>query len=271
MKKSIKLAAILLAGALMLDSKYNITTTEYEIKSENLPAAFEDFHIVQISDLHGDMLSKNNEIIAEKIKALKPDLIAITGDMADNMKNIHVFEILLRQLVGIAPIYFVNGNHEQGGLVAQQVEELVESYGAEHLGNEYHPIYRNGERIIIAGVDDPMGREDMIKPDALVEKLRQDYPDEFTLLLGHRNYWVRDYYDLPVDLILSGHAHGGIVRLPIIGGLFNVSHRLFADYEIGLYEGEQFTMCVNRGLGNSVPVPRLFNRPEIVNIKLRQA
>ncbi len=275
MKKSKKIAAVasalLIAGALAADSKYNMEITEYEIRSEKLPAAFEDFHIVQLSDLHGESFGDNNERLVQQLKKLKPDLIAITGDMVDNMRNIHVFEILLRQLQGIAPIYYVSGNHEQGGRIANRVKELVENYGAEYLGNEYQAIYRDGERIVVAGVDDPLGRADMIKPDAFVEKLRQEYPDEFTLLLGHRNYWVKEYPELPVDLILSGHAHGGIVRLPIIGGLFNVSHSLFADFEIGLYKGEQFTMCVSRGLGNSVPVPRMFNRPEIVSIKLRQA
>ncbi len=275
MKKSKKIvaaaSALLLMGTLILDSKYNLGVTEYEISSEKLPAAFEDFHIVQLSDLHGQRFGKDNEKLVQTVRELAPDLIAITGDMVDGMHNIHVFEALLRQLQGIAPIYYVSGNHEQGARVAGRVKELVENYGVEYLGNEYMPIYRDGEKIIIAGVDDPLGRADMIKPDALIENLRQEHPEDFVFLLGHRNYWVKEYPALPVELVLSGHAHGGIVRLPIIGGLFNVSHTLFADYEIGLYEGEQFTMCVSRGLGNSVPVPRMFNRPEIVSIKLRQS
>ena len=275
MKKGKKIAvaasALLITGLLMLDSRYNIGVTEYKLNSEKLPAAFEDFHIVQLSDLHGEQFGKNNEKLCRMIKELQPDIIAITGDMVDNMKNIHIFENLLRGIKDIAPIYYVSGNHEQGGRVAQQVKELVESYGAEYLENEYMPIYRNGEQIIIAGVEDPMGRADMIRPNRFAEKLRQEYPDDYVLLLGHRNYWVRMYPELPVELILSGHAHGGIVRLPFIGGLFNVSHSLFADYEIGLYSGERFTMCVSRRLGNSVPVPRMFNRPEIVSIKLKQS
>lgn len=274
MKKSKRIvlaASALLLTGVILDSRYNIEITEYSLASERLPASFENFHIVQLSDLHGEHFGKNNEELIEIVKELRPDLIAITGDMADNMKNIHVFEQLLKGIQDIAPIYYVSGNHEQGGGIAPQMKELVKNHGAQYLGNEYMPIYRNGERIIIAGVDDPMGRADMIKPDKLVENLRQEYPQDYTLLLGHRNYWVREYPGLPVELILSGHAHGGVVRLPFIGGLFNVKHSLFADYEIGLYEGEQFIMCVSRGLGNSVPVPRMFNRPEIISIKLKQS
>ena len=274
MKKSKTIAlaasALILTG-LILDSKYNIEVTEYELSSDKLPAAFEDFHIVQLSDLHGQQFGRDNKELCRIIGELQPDIIAVTGDMVDNMKNIHAFENLLRGIQGIAPIYYVSGNHEQGGRIASQVKALVESYGAEYLENEYMPIYRNGEKIIVAGVEDPMGRADMIRPDKFVEKLRREYPEDYTLLLGHRNYWVRMYPELPVELILSGHAHGGIVRLPFIGGLFNVSHSLFADYEIGLYEGEQFSMCVSRGLGNSVPVPRMFNRPAIISIKLKQS
>ena len=108
----------------------------------------------------------------------------------------------------------------------------------------------------------------MIKPDALAEQLRQEYPEEFVLWLGHRNYWAEKYPSLPVDLILSGHAHGGIVRLPGIGGLLNVNHSFGAEYESGVYQGERFQVVVSRGLGNSIPVPRFLNRPELVKIIL---
>lgn len=264
-------SALLLTGLLIADSKYNITITERALSFDKLPSAFEDFHIVQLSDLHGMEFGEDNEVLVEKIKSLKPDIIAITGDMADNMRNIHVFETLLKGISGIAPIYYVSGNHEWGGRCMEQVAAMLEEYGVTYLANSYEPIYRSGEKIIIAGVDDPMGRADMIKPDELAEKLRGEYPEEFTLLLGHRNYWVEEYSSLPVDLILCGHAHGGIVRLPLVGGLLNVKHSLIASYEKGLYEGDEFVLSVSCGLGNSVPVPRFLNRPEIVSIKLKQS
>ena len=146
--------------------------------------------------------------------------------------------------------------------------ELLDAYGVIRLENRCLPIRRDGAQIIVAGAEDPNGRADMIKPDALAELLRQEYPGEFVLWLGHRNYWAEKYPELPVDLILSGHAHGGIVRLPGIGGLLNVNHSFGAEYESGVYQGERFQMLVSRGLGNSIPVPRFLNRPELVKIIL---
>ena len=111
----------------------------------------------------------------------------------------------------------------------------------------------------------------MPKPDEFIEGLRREFPEDFVLMLGHRNFWVQQYPELPVELILSGHAHGGIVRLPLIGGLFDVQHRLGAQYEKGLYKSGSYVMAVSRGLGNSIIVPRLFNRPELVTIVLESA
>lgn len=270
-KRTVAISALLLAGAICLDSKYNLKVTEYSIPFENLPAAFEDFHIVQLSDLHGSEFGKDNRLLVERVRALEPDIIAITGDMADNAGNVHVFDTLLEGLRGIAPIYYVSGNHEWGGRCMPQVRELLEKHGVEYLSNEYMPIYRSGEKIIIAGTEDAFGPADMIKPHELIEKLREDYPDSFTMLLGHRNLWIEDYPSLPVDLILSGHAHGGIIRLPFVGGLLSVKHELFAEYEKGLYQGENYTLAVSCGLGNSIKIPRMFNRPELVSIFLKQS
>lgn len=270
-KTAIAASALLLTGLLVLDSRYNIKITEHELCFDNLPAAFEDFHIVQLSDLHGESFGKDNKRLAEIIRGLDPDIIAITGDMADNVNNIHVFESLLRGIADVAPIYYVNGNHEWGGRCVEEVKELLKKYGANNISNDFEALYLGGEKIVIAGVDDPMGMADMLKPEEVIAKLREQYPEEFTLMLGHRNYWVEQYPQLPVDLILSGHAHGGIVRLPLLGGLLSVKHKLFAEYEKGLYEGDEFILSVSCGLGNSIPVPRFLNRPEIVSIKLRQA
>lgn len=270
-KRTAVISALLLTGLICLDSKYNLKVTAQTLSFEKLPAAFEDFHIVQLSDLHGAEFGEDNCRLVEKVRELQPDIIAITGDMADNPSNIHVFEGLLKGISDIAPIYYVSGNHEWGGRCMAQVQQLLEKYGVDYLSNEYLPIYRGGEKIIIAGVDDPMGRADMIKPDELIEKLRSDYPEEFTLLLGHRNTWVEQYPQLPVQLILCGHAHGGLIRLPVLGGLINVKHKLFAEFEKGLYAGEEYVMNVSCGLGNSVPIPRMFNRPEIVSIYLKQS
>ena len=264
-------SALLLMGLLLADSKYNFKITEQTLSFDNLPAAFDGLHIVHLSDLHGSAFGKDNSRLVKAVKELAPDMIVMTGDMADNADNLDVFDTLLESISAVAPCYYVSGNHEWGGLCIPQVREVLEKHSVKYLSNEYLPIYRGGEKIILAGVEDPFGEADMIKPDELVEKLRAEYPETFSLLLAHRNYWVAEYPQLPVDLVLCGHAHGGVVRLPVIGGLFNVKHTLFADYEIGVYESGRFKMLVSRGLGNTLPVPRLFNRPELLSIKLSRS
>jgi len=265
-------AAILLAAALYisLDSKYNLELTEYRLAFERLPRSFEGFKIIQLSDLHGMEFGKDNSRLVKLVAEQQPDIIVLTGDMAEDAGELRALESLMRGISGLAPVYYVSGNHEFSYGYINEVRALVKKWGAVSLENGYEQIFRGGEDIIIAGVDDPNGRADMIKPDALAKRLRGEYPDEFVLWLGHRNYWVEKYPRLPVDLILSGHAHGGIVRLPLAGGLFSTAHGLWATYEKGLYEGEEFTMAVSRGLGNSVPVPRFLNRPEIVSIILEK-
>jgi len=270
-KKSVSVTAamLLLAACVVCDSKYNIKVTHYQLSFENIPQEFNGFRIVHISDLHGMEFGKDNERLIKLVAGQNPDMIAITGDMAENLPEMQVLEKLLDGIGQLAPTYYVTGNHEWGGKVVPEIRELMENHGIEYLDNEYKTIERKGELIVVAGVDDPNGWADMIRPEELAERLRTEYPENFTVFLGHRNYWVEKYPELPVDLILSGHAHGGIVRLPLVGGLFNTSHRLGAEYEKGLYYSESYVMEVSCGLGNSIPVPRLFNRPELVVIELK--
>ena len=265
-------AALLLAAAvcISIDSKYNLELTEYTLGFERLPANFEGFKIVQLSDLHGMSFGKDNSRLVKLVAEQEPDIIVLTGDMAENEKQLRALESLMRGISDVAPVYYVSGNHEFSYKYIDEVRALMEKWGAESLENEYKQIFRGGEAIVIAGVDDPNGRADMIKPDALAARIRGEYPEDFVLWLGHRNYWVERYPGLPVDLVLISHAHGGIVRLPFIGGLFSTAHGLMATYEKGLYEGDEFIMAVSRGLGNSVPAPRFLNRPEIVSIILEK-
>lgn len=262
------LALVMTGTGLILDSRYNLQVTEYHLYFDALPAQFEGYCIVQLSDLHGSGFGSENSRLAALVREQQPDLIAMTGDFVEDESQLDATRDLLDGISGCAPIYWVNGNHEWVKDVLPDLRELLDSYGVIRLENRYLPVLRDGAQIIVAGVEDPNGRADMIKPNALAEMLREEYPEEFVLWLGHRNYWVRKYPALPVDLILSGHAHGGVVRLPGIGGLLNVNHSFGAEYEAGVYQGERFQMVVSRGLGNSVVVPRFLNRPELVKIIL---
>lgn len=262
------LPAALLA-LLLCDSRWHLQVTEYTLVYERLPAAFDGFRIVQLSDLHGAVFGPGNRRLVRAVAEQEPDLIALTGDMAGGVEELDALEDLLQGLRGLAPIYSVSGNHEWAGGVMGQVRALLEDAGAHSLENRWERLERGGAYILIAGVDDPMGRADQIRPDRLAQQIRQAEPDAFLLWLGHRNDWVTRYGALPVQLILSGHAHGGIVRLPGIGGLLDKDRSLFARYEAGVYASGGYRMVVSRGLGSSAAIPRLFNRPEIVTVVLR--
>ena len=264
------LAAGLAAGGLAaLDSRYRLENAEYTLGFARLPAAFDGFRIVQLSDLHGSFFGQDNRRLARAVAGQKPDLIALTGDFARNEAELPATEALLRQLRGLAPMYYVSGNHEWIGGGIWPLRRMLRRYEVHSLENSAELLEKDGAAIVIAGAEDPRAWAEQTPPESLAAGLRRDFPTAFILWLGHRNYWVKEYPALPVDLILSGHAHGGVVRLPGIGGIANNDHGLGAEYEAGVYEGDSYKMVVSRGLGNSVPVPRLFNRPEIVTVTLK--
>lgn len=257
------------AGLLLADSNLRVTRTEYELAYTTLPESFDGFTVVQLSDVHGALFGRDNADLLKKVRAAAPDLIAITGDLADADTDLERVDALLAGLTPIAPVYYVSGNHEWSDGVLEPLTEILETRGVRYLRNEYEVLERQGEAVVIAGVEDPNGRADQPKPDEFAKTLRRERPGDFVLLLGHRNYWVREYPTLPVDLILCGHAHGGIIRLPFVGGLLAQGRQLFPDYDAGLYESGSYRMLVSRGLGNSVSIPRFWNNPELVTVTLR--
>ena len=138
---------------------------------------------------------------------------------------------------------------------------MLERHGVRSLRNESVTPERGGERVALSGVEDPNGRADQPSPEAVAAAI----PGEtFRVLLGHRNYWPEEYPDLPVDLILCGHAHGGVIRLPLLGGVLDHHGTLFPAYTDGVFETDAYSMVVSRGLGNIGGVPRFCNNPEIV-------
>ena len=264
------LLLVLTAAALSADSRWHLQLTNYSLSFRSLPPELDGYRIVLLSDLHGARFGPDNRRLAEAVLAQQPDLIALTGDFADRYEQLPATAELLRWLQGAAPIAWVSGNHDWAGGALPALRRLLDQYGVLRMENRYFPLPWNGARLILAGVEDPNGPADMIRPDELIERLRREYPEDFVLLLAHRNDWLRGE-ELPVDLILCGHAHGGVIRLPLIGGLIGTGRRLGADYESGVYRGARCVMLVSRGLGSVPPVPRLFNRPEIAVITLHSA
>lgn len=266
------LALIAAAAAFLIkDSRDDLEISRYEVKSQKLPESFDGFKIVQLSDLHGAEFGENGMGLVEKVKELEPDIIALTGDFVTDEGDLAAVEKLAARLVKLCPVYFISGNHEFGSGLAVKVRNILERAGVKYLSNEYLTISRGEDGILLGGVEDPLAYADMLSPDELAQKMNDAAPDAFKILLGHRNYWMTEYPELPVDLIFCGHAHGGLIRIPGVGGLIGTDRRLFPDFDAGEYNNGRYTLIVSRGLGNSVPIPRIFNRPEIVCVELSSA
>lgn len=266
------LALIAAAAAFLIkDSRDDLEISRYEVASQKLPESFDGFKIVQLSDLHGAEFGEDGMELVEKVKELEPDIIALTGDFVTDEGDLAAVEKLAARLVKLCPVYFVSGNHEFGSGLAVKVRNILERAGVKYLSNEYLTISRGEDGILLGGVEDPLAYADMLSPDELAQKMNDAAPDAFKILLGHRNYWMTEYPELPVELIFCGHAHGGLIRIPGVGGLIGTDRRLFPDFDAGEYNNGRYTLIVSRGLGNSVPIPRVFNRPEIVCVELSSA
>lgn len=265
LKKLLFWAIVCLLLVTVYNSSHKLAVSEYSVSGERLPAEFEGYKIVQLSDLHG---ADFGDELYEKVRALEPDLIALTGDFITDADDLDAAEKLINELATLTDVYYISGNHDYGSGEIEALAEILDSSGVRFLRNEYEFLEKEGAHIIIAGVEDPNSWAEMTQPDELAQSAASACPDTFTVLLGHRNYWTKEYPSLPVDLILCGHTHGGIIRIPGVGGLLSTDRTLFPDCDAGAYFSGRYEMIVSRGLGNSIAVPRMFNLPEIVCVTL---
>lgn len=271
-RRGVLTAVLILLAAFALffyDSNTRLVTEEFFVSKSKLPAAFDGYRIVQLSDLHGKTFGKNNADLVSAVSKAKPDIIVITGDLIENADSGEWARVLLKQLVDIVPVYFVTGNHEwaSGGLV--ELMDVMDDCGVKVLSNEYSVIQRDDERLILAGVNDPNGFADQKSPKELFTEMRSIQGDAYSILLAHRNNKLDEYAAAGADLVLTGHGHGGIARLPFIGGLFDVDRSFPAKYDSGFYINGDTVQFVSRGLGNVWHIPRLFNNPQIAVIVLK--
>ncbi len=228
------------------------------------PEGFSGYRIAIISDLHGKVFGEGNRRLLAFVRGLNPDLIAVTGDLIHDKQQLAMVPDLAKGLVGIAPTYYVTGNHEWASRVTREVEPLLERCGVQVLSNRYVMLEQNGSRLALLGAEDPNGYADQKTIGELSRQVHAEQGAEiYTLLLSHRNNLQERYAAAGVDLTLSGHAHGGLVRLPGTDGLIGPKRELMPQYTAGLYALTQGQMVVSRGLGNQLPAFRLFNRPDV--------
>lgn len=246
----------------------------YTISSRGLPDAFDGYRIAQVSDLHNAEFGGGNQRLLDMLREAEPDMIAITGDLIDSRKtNIAVALAFAEEAVRIAPCYYVSGNHEARVPEYRELKAGLEAAGVTVLDDARVEIEISGKSITIIGVNDPSFLADYLTSDAAVmdRKLSELSSEDagFTILLSHRPELFDTYAAHDMDLVLTGHAHGGQFRLPLIGGLIAPNQGLFPKYDDGLYSEGNTNMIVSRGLGNSIIPFRFNNRPEVVLIELK--
>ena len=254
-------------------SNESLQTSLFDFSSPRLPGGFDGCVIVQISDLHGSEFGEDNRKLIEAVKERRPDYIFLTGDVLDLYRRTpHSYAAALgKAMAEIAPTYFVTGNHEWALPDVPGLKRTLEEVGVTVLTNKHVLLERNGESIVLAGIDDPNGYADQKTPEELSEEVRAAYGDPFWILLAHRNnYFAPEYSYLGADLVISGHGHGGLIRLPFTDGLISVERTFFPSYTAGFYHENGADLFVSRGLGNSGSTFRLFNRPELVVLTLHR-
>lgn len=258
-----------------------LRTDSLTYTSAALPASFDGLRIVQLSDLHNREFGEDNARLYRAVEQAAPDLIFLTGDLVDEYAEAPVpyARAVGEALSAIAPTYFVTGNHEwaHGNAVVEEIKTALREAGVTVLSNQCVPLERGGETIFIAGVDDPNGYADQRSPADLAAEIYQNGADPFWLLLAHRNNLFNGRYcRLGADLTFSGHAHGGIWRLPFTDGLVDTNLHLLPSFTSGFYhcndvDCEGAEVFVSRGLGNSPKWAfRLFNRPQVAVITLKK-
>ena len=246
----------------------------YTINSRGLPDAFDGYRIAQVSDLHNAEFGDGNQRLLDMLREAEPDMIAITGDLIDSRKtNIAVALAFAEEAVRIAPCYYVSGNHEARVPEYRELKAGLEAAGVTVLDDARVEIEISGKSITVIGINDPSFLADYLTSDAAVmdRKLSELSSEDasFTILLSHRPELFDTYAAHDMDLVLTGHAHGGQFRLPLIGGLIAPNQGLFPKYDDGLYSEGNTNMIVSRGLGNSIIPFRFNNRPEVVLIELK--
>ena len=259
----------------MIWQNNSMAITKFEYFNEKIPSEFDDFTIAHISDLHNKKFGEDQIKILNKVKSASPDIIVITGDLIDRRRyDLETAMIFIMGAIDIGPVYYVSGNHEAWSGKFSSIKESLIDTGVNIIDNTEIELFKGKSSINILGVSDP----DFFTSDYLegtnttemTQKLNQWSTDnDFKILLSHRPELFDLYCDNNMDLIFTGHAHGGQFRIPFVGGLIAPDQGLFPQFTSGSYHKNSSTMFVSRGLGNSIVPIRIFNRPEIVVVTLK--
>lgn len=263
--KGILFFALLTASYLYWQDN-GIMVTKYCYQNKKVPSSFSGYRILQLSDLQNKVFGKHHKKIVSVIQKQKPDCIVITGDLLDrNRTNIDSATELISYLVKIAPVYYVSGNHEHQSGKYHDLLPLLKKNGVFILENNKETITKGNEKISLLGIKDKSVNANYQKVLSVLSKAEQT---EFQILLSHRPELLSVYSQYDIDVVFAGHAHGGQIRIPYIGGIFAPHQGFFPKYTSGMITKNHTTMIVSRGLGNSTFPFRIHNRPELVILTL---
>lgn len=269
-------AALLTAALVYLLQPQTVEVISYAVDADVKAPV----RIVQLTDLHGFEFGEGNSVLVELVAEQEPDLIMMTGDMLDrNDKNADVVCALIEKLVPIAPVYFGYGNHEYEwmNIHSESLTPALEAAGAAVLDVAYMDISVNGQELRLGGYHGYYRQPHMFEVTEVQKAAQLAFCDDFEntdrykILLSHiPTAWIDWEYmnKFPVDLVLSGHYHGGQVVLPWIGGLYAPYIGLFPPYTEGMFRGEMAVCILSTGLGSSPGIPRINNPPQIVVVEL---
>lgn len=270
--------AVLLVNSIYCSRMFQVISYDVsEYKNTSIKAVF-------LTDLHGKSYGTDNQKLIQAIRAEKPAFIFIGGDMLvkDPQPDMSVSINLIRELVKLAPVYYANGNHEKK--VMDYWEESKEAFfqykqqlaelGVTYLINDSAVIRYKGRNVEIIGLDLRLREYRKIwhKTVLTKEEIKQMVPErqsstDYRILLAHNPKYFKLYKELDVNLILSGHVHGGIMILPFIGGVIAPDYRIFPKYDFGKFEEGETTMILSKGLGVHSIKLRIFNKPELTVIR----
>lgn len=226
-----------------------------------------EFKIVHLSDLHDKQFGKDNQTLVRVVKQQKPDIIVFTGDLVDQKTEDVTSSVnMLSELNRFIPVYYIPGNHEYRCEKAELIFRMLEEENVEVLNLKTQAITVNGADIDMIGMDEMVNSVESIN-----KKMTQfEKSSNFKIVLSHfPENFPRYYSSYDVDLVLSGHAHGGQFNIPFIGGIYAPGQGFFPDYYKGVYSKNGVNLVVSRGLGNSVIPLRIFNNPEVVVINIK--
>ena len=263
---------------------FTFQITHYDIVSEKLNKLAEEKKIIFLTDLHNNSYGKNNGKLLGAVKCQKPDLILIGGDMLVGKSDIStkIAEDFVKKLTEICPVYYANGNHEQRmkiypdkfGTKYQEYKVSVEQSGVQFLENEHIDLMFDSCPIQIHGLEIPReGYKKFRKTNVFIEQIEERIgkadSSKYQILLAHNPIYADTYLEWGADLILSGHLHGGIVRLPGLGGVITPQFRLFPKYSGELTVKEGKSVVVSKGLGTHTIKIRFLNPAEMVVLHLQ--